>query len=150
MSSSTMDVAFRKSENEPGRWLAWAVNPTSTGMLSSQAFVALQHSDGTLKAYTSPINSYGTMLEKGNLSFKVHNVSAQNINGQVIIFARFELAMNGTNIVNHVWQGPLQDDGTPGNHGMSGDNLRSFGTLDFHSGKTVGNTHNVKPIQGLR
>lgn len=58
--------------------------------------------------------------------------------------------MNGTNIVNHVWQGLLQDDGTPGSHGMSGDNLISFGTLDFHSGKTVANTHNVKPMQGLR
>ncbi|MCD9645299.1 hypothetical protein HAX54_034131 [Datura stramonium] len=143
LSSGTVDVAFRKSENEHGRWLAWAINPTSTGMVGSQAFVALLRSDGTLEAYTSPINTYGTMLTKGNLSFMVHDVSAQNINGQVIIFAKFELPINGSNInVNHVWQeGPLQDDDTPGIHGLSGDNLRSFGTLDFHSGKTVA----VKP-----
>ncbi|PHT55105.1 hypothetical protein CQW23_03591 [Capsicum baccatum] len=138
-----IDIAFRKSVNKYGRWLAWAINPTSTGMIGSQAFVALQRSDGTLEAYTSPINTYG--IVKGNLSFRVHDVSAQNINGHVIIFARFELPMNGTNIVNHVWQeGPLQDDDTPGSHGMSGDNMKSFGTLDFHSGKTEVITH-IKP-----
>ncbi|XP_049375037.1 cytochrome b561 and DOMON domain-containing protein At5g47530-like [Solanum verrucosum] len=144
--SRTVDIAFRKSERQHGRWLAWAINPTSTGMIGSQAFVALQRSDGTLEAYTSPIDTYGTTLVKGDLSFTVHDVSAQNINGQVIIFARFELPMNGSNVVNHVWQeGPLQDDDTPGSHGMSGDNLRSFGTLNFHSGKTVPiSSHNVK------
>ncbi|XP_055803480.1 cytochrome b561 and DOMON domain-containing protein At5g47530-like [Solanum dulcamara] len=148
VASSTVDIAFRKSLNdENGRWVAWAINPTSTGMIGSQAFVALQHFDGTLEAYTSPIDTYGTTLVKGDLSFRVHNVSAQNIKGQVIIFAKFELPMNGSNIVNHVWQeGPLQDDATPESHDMSGDNLRSFGTLDFHSGKTVAiTTHdNVK------
>lgn len=145
LSSGTVDIAFRKSENEHGRWLAWAINPTSTGMVGSQAFVALQRSDGTLEAYTSPINTYGTTLMKGELSFRVHDISAQNINGQVIVFAKFDLPMNGTNIVNHVWQeGPLQNDDTPGVHGLSGDNLKSFGTLDFHSGKTVAITH-VKP-----
>ncbi|KAF3662825.1 cytochrome and DOMON domain-containing protein like [Capsicum chacoense] len=143
LSSGRVDIAFRKSVNKYGRWLAWAINPTSTGMIGSQAFVALQRSDGTLEAYTSPINTYG--IVKGNLSFRVHDVSAQNINGHVIIFARFELPMNGTNIVNHVWQeGPLQDDDTPGSHGMSGDNMKSFGTLDFHSGKTEVITH-IKP-----
>ncbi|XP_027769988.1 cytochrome b561 and DOMON domain-containing protein At5g47530-like [Solanum pennellii] len=135
MPSRTVDITFRKSENQHGRWLAWAINPTSTGMIGSQAFVALQRSDGTLEAYTSPIDTYGTTL-----------VKAQYINGQVIIFARFELPMNGSNVVNHVWQeGALQDDDTPGSHGMSGDNLRSFGTLNFHSGKTVAlSSHNVK------
>lgn len=91
LSSGTVDIAFRKSENEHGRWLAWAINPTSTGMVGSQAFVALQRSDGTLEAYTSPINTYGTTLTKGELSFRVHDVSAQNINGQVIVFAKFDL-----------------------------------------------------------
>ncbi|KAJ8550053.1 hypothetical protein K7X08_033760 [Anisodus acutangulus] len=79
---------------------------------------------------------------KGDLSFRVHDISAQNINGQVIIFAKFELPINGTNIVNHVWQeGLLQDDDTPGMHGLTGDNLKSFGNLDFHSGNTVAITH---------
>ncbi|CAN4100968.1 unnamed protein product [Withania somnifera] len=144
VSSGIVDVAFRKSKNEQGRWLAWAINPTSTGMIGSQAFVTLQRSDGTLEAYTSPINSYGTTLMKGNLSFRVHDVSTQNINGQVIIFAKI-MTCPLIFWVNHVWQeGPLQDDNTPGVHGLSGDNLKSFGTLDFHSGKTVVIAH-VKP-----
>ncbi|XP_009616776.1 cytochrome b561 and DOMON domain-containing protein At5g47530-like [Nicotiana tomentosiformis] len=135
--SRTVEIAFRRSENVHGRWLAWAINPTSTGMVGSQAFVALQHSDGTLEAYTSPINTYGTMLEKGDLSLRVYDVSAQNINGEVIIFAKFEIPTNGSTVVNHVWQeGPLQDD-KPRIHDLSGDNVKSFGTLDFHSGKTM-------------
>uniref|UniRef100_A0A3Q7EZ18 Cytochrome b561 and DOMON domain-containing protein n=1 Tax=Solanum lycopersicum TaxID=4081 RepID=A0A3Q7EZ18_SOLLC len=116
MTSRTVDIAFSKSQSQHGRWLAWAINPTSTGMIGSQAFVALQRSDGTLEAYTSPIDTYGTTLVKGDLSFTVHNVSAQYTDGQVIIFARFELPMNGT-----------------------------FGTLNFHSGKTVAmSSPNVK------
>lgn len=91
MTSRTVDIAFSKSESQHGRWLAWAINPTSTGMTGSQY-----------------------------IAFTVHNVSAQYTDGQVIIFARFELPMNGSNVVNHVWQeGGLQDDDTPGSHGMS-------------------------------
>uniref|UniRef100_K4B6N2 Cytochrome b561 domain-containing protein n=1 Tax=Solanum lycopersicum TaxID=4081 RepID=K4B6N2_SOLLC len=63
MTSRTVDIAFSKSESQHGRWLAWAINPTSTGMTGSQY-----------------------------IAFTVHNVSAQYINGQVIIFARFEMS----------------------------------------------------------
>ncbi|XP_060216246.1 cytochrome b561 and DOMON domain-containing protein At5g47530-like [Lycium barbarum] len=112
----------------------------------------------TLEAYTSPIDTYGTTFVKGDLNFRVLDVSAQNINGQVIIFAKFELRVNGTNnIVNHVWQeGPLQDDNTPRIHDLSGDNLKSFETLDFRSEKIVTITHvkqnsrsKVKIVHGI-
>ena len=134
-SSSTVDVAFKKANAKDSSWIAWAINPTSMGMLGSQAFVTFRKSDGTFKAYTSPITSYETMLEEGNLSFAVHSVSASYSNGHMIIFASLRLPAN-TTLVNHVWQeGLVSDDGTLNAHSLSGPNVQSSGTLDFASGK---------------
>ncbi|XP_061338145.1 cytochrome b561 and DOMON domain-containing protein At3g59070-like [Gastrolobium bilobum] len=133
-SSRTVDVAFQKENTTDSSWIAWAINPTSKGMVGSQAFVAVPTSYGTFKAYTSPITSYVTLLQHGNLSFPVHNVSAIYTDGHKIIFASFQLPSNVT-LVNHVWQeGFAWDDGTLKAHFLSGPNLRSFGTLDFISG----------------
>ncbi|PHT55110.1 hypothetical protein CQW23_03596 [Capsicum baccatum] len=75
-------------------------------MIGSQAFVVLQHSDSTIEAYRSPINTYGTTLKKSNLRFMVHDVSYQNINGQVIVFARSKVKIeNG--IINEVCWGMM-------------------------------------------
>ncbi|XP_057452938.1 cytochrome b561 and DOMON domain-containing protein At5g47530-like [Lotus japonicus] len=48
-------------------------------MVGSQALVAFRRTDGSFKAYTSPITSYATLLQEGNLSFPVHNVSGPNL-----------------------------------------------------------------------
>ncbi|KAI9073306.1 hypothetical protein K1719_044741 [Acacia pycnantha] len=101
-SSNSIDVAFKKNNANYKRWIAWAINPTSTGMVGSQAFVAFQV-DGTMAAYTSPIGSYGTTLEEGSLSFEVHGVSASFEDGTVILYASFQLPGNPKS-VNHVWQ----------------------------------------------
>ncbi|KHN43618.1 Ferric-chelate reductase 1 [Glycine soja] len=104
-------------------------------MIGSQAFVAVYKHDGSIKAYTSPITSYATMLQEGNLTFPVYGVSASYTNGHVIIFASFQLPGN-TTLVNHAWQeGLVSDDGTLRPHSFSRANLQSFGTLDFLSGK---------------
>ncbi|KAK7302317.1 hypothetical protein RJT34_13203 [Clitoria ternatea] len=130
-----VDVAFKKANAKGSSWIAWAINPSSKGMVGSQAFVAIHKFDGTLKAYTSPITSYGTMLQEGNLTFPVYSVLASYTNGSIIIFATFQLPSNNT-LVNHVWQeGLVSNDGTLRAHSMSGPNLQSFGTLDFLSGK---------------
>ncbi|KAI9115723.1 hypothetical protein K1719_013392 [Acacia pycnantha] len=50
-SSNYVDVAFKKNKADRRSWIAWAVNPTSAGMVGSQAFVAFQKSDGTMTAY---------------------------------------------------------------------------------------------------
>ncbi|XP_061376234.1 cytochrome b561 and DOMON domain-containing protein At5g47530-like [Gastrolobium bilobum] len=103
-------------------------------MVGSQAFVAVLTSYGTFKACTSPITSYVTLLQHGNLSFPVPNVLAIYINSHKIIFASFQIPSNGT-LVNHVWQeGFAWDDGTSKAHFLSGPNLLSFATLDFTSG----------------
>ncbi|XP_027341147.1 cytochrome b561 and DOMON domain-containing protein At5g47530-like [Abrus precatorius] len=126
-----------KANAKGSSWIAWAINPTSKGMVGSQTFVAIHKSDGTIKAYASPITSYETMLQEGNLTFPVYSVSASHTNGSIIIFASFQLPTNKT-LVNHVWQeGLVSHDGTPRPHSLSGPNLQSFGTLDFVSGKVL-------------
>ncbi|KAF3453373.1 hypothetical protein FNV43_RR03813 [Rhamnella rubrinervis] len=138
-SSGTVDIAFRKivetnSNNNP-RWVAWAINPTSTGMVGSQALVAFKNPDGTLSSYSSPITSYNTVLQKGNLSFPVYDISALSDGNEIVIFATIKLPNNST-VVNHLWQqGPLLPGNVLGMHELSGDNVESFGTLDFFSGK---------------
>ncbi|KAG5017613.1 hypothetical protein AAZX31_08G316400 [Glycine max] len=149
-SSGAIDVAFNKANVNDSSWVAWAINPTSKGMLGSQAFVAVYRSDGSIKAYTSPITSYATMLQEGNLSFPVYGVSASYTNRHVIIFASFQLPGN-TTLVNHAWQeGLVSDDGTLRPHSFSRANLQSFGTLDFLSGKVSQTGGNVDSRITLR
>ncbi|KAI9077224.1 hypothetical protein K1719_040795 [Acacia pycnantha] len=134
-SSNSIDVAFKKNNANYKRWIAWAINPTSTGMVGSRAFVAFRSLDGTMAAYTSPIASYGTTLEEGSLSFEVHGVSASFEDGTVILYASFQLPGNPKS-VNHVWQeGLVSDDDSLRSHALSGANFKSFGRIDFLTGK---------------
>ncbi|KAE8680100.1 hypothetical protein F3Y22_tig00111392pilonHSYRG00277 [Hibiscus syriacus] len=136
-SSQTVDIAFRQSSvDQNPRWISWAINPHSKGMVGSQALVSFQRDDGTMMAYTSPITSYATQLQQGDLSFPVNGVSSIVDGNEMIIFATLTLPANATT-VNHLWQqGPLVDN-VPGIHRLSGPNMASTGTLDFLSGKIV-------------
>lgn len=136
-SSGMVDIAYRHTGVTSSRWFAWAINPNTTGMVGSQAFIAYQGTDGKVVAYTSPITSYRTHLEEGNLSFPVSHISAIFGNNEMIIFATLELPNKSTTTVNQVWQeGPLSGN-TPGAHSFSGPNVRSMATLDFLSGQAV-------------
>jgi len=73
--TSIIDVAFKKINVKDSSWIAWAINPTSKGMLRSQALIGYRNIDGSFKAYTSSITSYQTMLQEGNISIPVYNVS---------------------------------------------------------------------------
>ncbi|PIA38372.1 hypothetical protein AQUCO_02800218v1 [Aquilegia coerulea] len=133
-----VDVAYRQPGliSSSGRWISWAINPTSDGMIGAQSLVAFTGSDGSMRAYTSPITAYRTKLELGNLSFPVSDVSAVLENNEMIIFASIQLLSNSSEI-NHLWQeGPLKGD-IPGIHATSGPNMESKATLDFLSGKAV-------------
>ncbi|OMO82799.1 Cytochrome b561, eukaryote [Corchorus olitorius] len=139
-SSHTVDIAIRHGgvdkEKPPSTWMAWAINPYSKGMVGSQSLVAFRRDDGTMAAYTSPITSYGTQLQQGNLSFPVNGLSSVVNENEMIIFATLTLPEN-TTTVNHLWQeGPLVGN-VPGIHRLSGPNVGSMGTLDFLSGKIV-------------
>ncbi|KAJ6421363.1 hypothetical protein OIU84_028691 [Salix udensis] len=152
-SSSRVDVAFRHTGVSDRRWIAWAINPTSAGMVGSQAIVSFPRTDGSLAVYTSSITSYGTRLERGNLSFPVWDLSATNQNNEMIIYASLELQGN-ISAVNHLWQvGPMSEN-TPMMHSVapSSPNVRSMGSLDFLSGKittTRSSSATVKNIHGI-
>ncbi|TYH86608.1 hypothetical protein E1A91_D01G054900v1 [Gossypium mustelinum] len=106
--TQTVDVALRRnSVDQKTRWMSWAINPHSKGMVGSHALVAFQKDDGTMVAYTSPITSYATQLQKGDLSFPVNGVSSILEGNEMIMFATLALPAN-TTTVNHLWQeGPL-------------------------------------------
>ncbi|KAL4618813.1 hypothetical protein ACB092_06G037300 [Castanea dentata] len=136
ISSGMVEIAFR----QPGidifsTWISWGINPTSIGMIDAQAFVAYTRKDGNLIAYTSPITNYRTSLKEGALSFPVFDVSAMYENNSITIFATLQLPRE-TITVDHVWQkGPMYGNNVPKIHSLLRDELRSYGTLNFLSGK---------------
>ncbi|MBA0705378.1 hypothetical protein Golax_017578, partial [Gossypium laxum] len=135
--TQTVDVALRRNRvDQKTRWMSWAINPHSKGMVGSLALVAFQKDDGTMVAYTSPITSYATQLQKGDLSFPVNGVSSILEGNEMIMFATLALPAN-TTTVNHLWQeGPLVGN-VPRMHPLSGPNMGSMETLDFLAGKLV-------------
>ncbi|XP_059663362.1 cytochrome b561 and DOMON domain-containing protein At4g17280-like [Cornus florida] len=135
-STKTVQIAYRHTKITSSKWVAWAINPSSKGMVGAQALVAFRKSDGTVRAYTSPVTSYSTQLQEGKLAFEVSGLSATFSKDEMTIFATLKLPSNGTT-VNQVWQeGPLSGN-APKIHETSGPNVQSMGTLNLASGKSV-------------
>ncbi|KAI3718618.1 hypothetical protein L6452_19497 [Arctium lappa] len=134
-SSQTLSIAYRHTNVDSSRWVAWAINPTSQGMAGSQALVAFQQSDGSMRAYTSPITGYTTQLAEGDLSFPVSDLSATYSNNEIVIFATLGL-QNWSSTMNQVWQEGQLSGNVPSVHATSGDNVRSMGTLNVLSGQS--------------
>uniref|UniRef100_A0A2N9EQC4 Cytochrome b561 domain-containing protein n=1 Tax=Fagus sylvatica TaxID=28930 RepID=A0A2N9EQC4_FAGSY len=105
-------------------------------MIGAQALVAFQLSNGTMRAYTSQITSYGTNLPEGKLQYDVSNLSATYASGEIIIYATLALPIN-TDTINQVWQvGPVSSD-NPGQHATDSANTNSKGTLNLLSGQSA-------------
>ncbi|KAK8575488.1 hypothetical protein V6N13_033273 [Hibiscus sabdariffa] len=137
--SGKLQIAYRHTGTALSTWVAWAINPTSKGMVGSQALVAYRMNDGSMRAYTSPIAQYRTQLREGELSFDVSDLSATYENNEIIIFATLEVSRNGTTL-NHVWQEGAISGNVPQMHGTSAANMQSMGTLNLISGEggTIG------------
>ncbi|KAI3769573.1 hypothetical protein L6452_00682 [Arctium lappa] len=132
----TVDVAFRHTGSETSQWVAWGLNINGSGMIGTQALVAVTSSNGSVQAHTSSVTGYGTSLQPGRLSFEVQRLTAQRVNGDVVIFARLVLP-SGTRF-NQTWQvGPVTS-GAPATHPLVADNRGSFGTVDFTTDRTSG------------
>ncbi|KAK2652806.1 hypothetical protein Ddye_012662 [Dipteronia dyeriana] len=135
-SSGKLQIAYRHTGISSSRWVAWAINPTSSGMVGSQALVAYRQSDGSMKAYTTPISSYQTQLSEGDLSFDVSDLTAAYANNEMIIFATLGLGSNSSTTLNQVWQEGAVSVNTPQVHSVTGPNVQSMGTLNLLSGQT--------------
>ncbi|KAK9271607.1 hypothetical protein L1049_001969 [Liquidambar formosana] len=137
-SNGTVNLAYRHSGVTASNWVSWAINPAGQQMVGSQALVAFQNSSGVMHAYTSPVTQYQTSLAEGTLSFGVTGLSAELVNGDMIIFATLQITSSMGTTVNQVWQvGPVSG-GAPGVHSTTGDNVKSMGTVNFLSGQTMG------------
>lgn len=132
-SSGNLQVAYRHTDLTSKKWVAWAVNPTSTGMVGAQAIVAYPQPDGSVRAYTSPVSSYQTSLQEGDLSFNVSELSATYQNNEMIIFATLSLPVSNGGNINTVWQDGSLSGTSLLSHPTSGKNIRSVSTLNLLS-----------------
>ncbi|KAI4319894.1 hypothetical protein MLD38_033438 [Melastoma candidum] len=130
--TSIADVAFRRPATTSSQWIAWAINPIGRAMVGSQALVAYLTTDGTVRAYTSPIESRVTQLTEGPLSFPASNVSGSYVDGELTIFARLQVASGVVSSSTQVWEvGMMSSPGVPAGHPPDGDNIRSVMRLNF-------------------
>ncbi|KAL5581718.1 hypothetical protein UlMin_014160 [Ulmus minor] len=129
-STKSIQIAYRAKQTSAG-WIAWAINPTGTSMVGSQAIVAFLNSDGSMNVYPTPLTSYSPSMQPGSLSFQVSNISAEYTKDEMTIFALVGPLASGTSI-NHVWQaGNSVSNNIPQGHPTSGPNVQSMGAVDF-------------------
>lgn len=129
-STDKVAMAYRARQDVKG-WVAWAINPTQTGMVGAQALVAFRNSNGSMMVYPTPISDYNPSMLPGTLTFQVSNISAEYKNNEMTIFAVLGPLVNITK-VSHVWQsGYAVSNDVPQMHEISSTNLQSFGDLDF-------------------
>ncbi|GFY91616.1 auxin-responsive family protein [Actinidia rufa] len=109
-SSGTAQIAYRHTGITSSRWVAWAINPESKGMLPDP-------------------------IAERDLRFAVLDLTATYSNSEIVIFATLKLPSN-TTTVNQVWQdGPLSND-SPRSHDVSGPNIQSMATVNLLSGQS--------------
>ncbi|CAL0302811.1 unnamed protein product [Lupinus luteus] len=132
-SNSSLSIAFIASPPSPSGWVSWGLNPTGTGMVGTQAIAAYtQH--GQITINTLDIQSY-KVLVPGKLSYDVWDLSAEQSNGVIRIFATLKVKEVGGE-VNQVWQvGPSVTNGRLDIHGFQPGNLNSKGILKLSGGQ---------------
>lgn len=129
-SKSSLSIAFLAPPAKSNGWIAWAINPTGTGMVGAQALIAFKKSDGSLTVKTYNLSSYASIVQS-KLSFKVSDSSAEYSGGLMKIFATLALPENMTT-VNQVWQvGSSVVDDMPVKHAFEQPNLNAKGTLEL-------------------
>ncbi|KAL1560971.1 cytochrome b561 and DOMON domain-containing protein-like protein [Salvia divinorum] len=131
-SLAQVSIAYR-AKQVPKGWIAWAINPTSSGMVGSQALVAFRTCNGTMRVYTTAIASYNPSMLPAQISLPVSNMSAEYVGNEMIIYAAVGPLLNGS-IANHVWQsGASVSSSIPQIHSTSPSHLQSMGAINFLS-----------------
>ncbi|KAL7263995.1 hypothetical protein ACSBR1_002032 [Camellia fascicularis] len=127
---SSLSIAFIAPPAKSNGWIAWAINPTGTGMAGAQSLIAFKQSNGSMTVNTYNISSYSSIL-KSKIAFDVPEKSAEYSGGVMKIFATLRLPKD-TASVNQVWQvGGAVDHGIPVKHAFEAANLNAKGTLDL-------------------
>ncbi|XP_050364055.1 cytochrome b561 and DOMON domain-containing protein At3g25290-like [Argentina anserina] len=137
--NSTIAVAFVAPPAKPAGWVAWAINPTGTGMEGAQTLLAYKTASGAMAVKTFNISGYtGDAIVPGKLAFDVWDTAAESSGDAFRLFAKVKVK---TGQVNHVWQvGPaVTDTGFPAKHAFDDGNLQAKGTLTL-TGSNAGVT----------
>ncbi|KAE8685295.1 Cytochrome b561 and DOMON domain-containing protein [Hibiscus syriacus] len=128
--NSSLSIAFSVPPPKPDGWIAWAVNPTATGMAGSQALLAFK-ANGSMVVKTYNISSYSSVVE-GKLSFDVWDLEAESDkDGKMVIYGSVKVAASAKKL-NQVWQvGQGGVDGHPMKHEFAKANLAAVGELQL-------------------
>ena len=127
--NSSLSVAYVAALPKPGGWVAWAINPTGTGMAGAQAFIAYKV-NGKMGVHTYNISSSSSIVP-GKLSFDSWDLSAEESSNNVTIFASVKVPEKAESL-NQVWQvGSAVTDGMPMKHDFFPANLNAKGTLQL-------------------
>ncbi|KAH7576418.1 hypothetical protein JRO89_XS01G0059400 [Xanthoceras sorbifolium] len=137
-SNRSLSVAFVATPSNSNGWVAWAINPTGTGMAGAQSLVAYKDSNGAMTVKTYNISSYSSVVQS-KLSFEVWDTSADESGGFMRIYGKIkvpeDLAKAGK--INQIWQvGPSVANGMLTKHEFSAPNLGAKGTLDLSGAQT--------------
>ncbi|KAK8591939.1 hypothetical protein V6N13_062533 [Hibiscus sabdariffa] len=137
--AGTLDVAFRHTGTTDSRWSAWGLNPSGPRMQNTQALVAFVNSSGVANAFTTSIDTMSPSMQPSPLSFEVPTLSARFENNEMTIFAVMRVSDSWLS-TSQVWQeGPVSN-GQLGIHPLSGDNVRSAGSVNFLTGQSGGSS----------
>ncbi|KAJ0234096.1 Auxin-induced in root cultures protein 12 [Hirschfeldia incana] len=132
--NSSLSIAFVATPARPSGWIAWAINPTGTGMAGSQAFVALRSGPGeapVLRTYNITGLS-GSSLVEGRLAFDFWDQRAEALSGNRVVIHASVKVPAGEDSVNQVWQiGGNVTNGRIGIHPFTPANLKSKAVLRF-------------------
>ncbi|GER57344.1 auxin-responsive family protein [Striga asiatica] len=113
----TLDVAFVAPPAGPDGWIAWALNPTATGMVGAQALAAFRGgADGSVVVRTYNISSKGPIAESP-IVYGVLRRRGEYSGGEMRIFATLALPAAHAAGLNQVWQvGAAVRNGVPARH----------------------------------
>ncbi|KAF5953515.1 hypothetical protein HYC85_006371 [Camellia sinensis] len=87
---SSLSIAFIAPPAKSNGWIAWAINPTGTGMAGAQSLIAFKQSNGSMTVNTYNISSYSSIV-KSKIAFDVPEKSAEYSGGVMKIFATLRL-----------------------------------------------------------
>ncbi|WCJ37223.1 Cytochrome b561 and DOMON domain-containing protein At3g25290 [Euphorbia peplus] len=133
--NSSLDIAFVGYPEKPDGWVAWAINPNSTGMIGAQSFVGFK-SNGAFVVKTYNIKSHAPIKES-KLTFDSWGLAGESGSRSMTIFASMKVEEEAVK-VNHVWNaGATVSDGIPDGHSMDEPHTTSLGVLNLVGGNVA-------------
>ncbi|KAE9611138.1 hypothetical protein Lal_00012056 [Lupinus albus] len=150
----SLSVAFAADSPKSDGWVSWGINPTEPKMFGTGALIATKV-NGKTNVNTYNLISPSVPYKQEKLSFDVWDISVEDVNGVITIFASLKVPEKGDSL-NQLWQvGPIKN-GTIGAHAVEKVNIGSTAPLQVvaaavaPSGSESGNKNSgVKIGKGL-